>query len=318
MQPRISVIVPVYKAEKYLHRCIDSILAQTFTDFELLLINDGSPDNSGAICDEYVQKDSRVRVFHKENGGVSSARNSGLNNAKGKYVTFIDADDYVDKEWLDTYNEGIRRNADLVVQGFYRVTGDQVNKNVISSFFGDTVDDIQEIVKRMVTSSSFGYVWITAFRRNLIEECSIRFDENSSFTEDAQFLALFIEHASSVQMINKANYYYFAPEETKKYNGDKYYSVLRVCNSFKNIFKGHIPKEFCKKYFSYIKNGAIEYITQKKDLDDFHISLYKEMVNTLEMTSGMKNKIRNFLILNSPYTKFISRCVLSLMKKISK
>ena len=81
--PKISVIVPVYNAEKYLHRCIDSILSQTFTDFELLLINDGSKDSSGAICDEYAAKDNRVRVFHKENGGVSSARNLGLDNANG-------------------------------------------------------------------------------------------------------------------------------------------------------------------------------------------------------------------------------------------
>ncbi len=83
MNPKISVIVPVYKAEKYLHRCVDSILAQTFTDFEVLLIDDGSPDRSGDICDEYAKKDSRVRVFHKENGGVSSARQYGIDNAQG-------------------------------------------------------------------------------------------------------------------------------------------------------------------------------------------------------------------------------------------
>ena len=99
--PKISVIVPVYNAEKYLHRCIDSILAQTFTDFELLLINDGSKDNSGKICDEYAAKDSRVRVFHKKNGGASSARNLGLENAKGEWITFIDSDDALQQNALD-------------------------------------------------------------------------------------------------------------------------------------------------------------------------------------------------------------------------
>ena len=103
--PKISVIVPVYNAEKYLHRCIDSILSQTFTDFELLLIDDGSKDGSGAICDEYAAKDNRVRVFHKENGGVSSARNLGLDNACGEWVTFVDADDYVRPSYLATYIE---------------------------------------------------------------------------------------------------------------------------------------------------------------------------------------------------------------------
>ena len=98
--PKISVIVPVYNTEKYLNRCIDSILAQTFTDFELLLIDDGSTDCSGKICDEYAAKDSRVRVFHKENGGVSSARNMGLDNAQGEWITFVDSDDWVHEDFL--------------------------------------------------------------------------------------------------------------------------------------------------------------------------------------------------------------------------
>ncbi len=98
--PQISIIVPVYNIEKYFHRCVDSILSQTFTDFELLLINDGSNDNSGAICDEYAAKDARIRVFHKENGGVSSARNLGLDNAKGEWITFVDSDDYVKPDYL--------------------------------------------------------------------------------------------------------------------------------------------------------------------------------------------------------------------------
>ena len=99
--PEVSVIVPVYKVEPYLHRCIDSILGQTFTDFELILVDDGSPDNCGKICDEYAKKDGRVRVVHKENGGVSSARNTGLQIACGKFIYFCDSDDYVEKELLN-------------------------------------------------------------------------------------------------------------------------------------------------------------------------------------------------------------------------
>ena len=112
----ISIIVPIYNAEQYLHRCIDSILHQNYTDFELLLIDDGSKDASGAICDEYAAKDTRVRVFHKENGGVSSARNLGLDNAQGEYITFCDADDYVDQEWLAAYRDAIAGDIDLAIQ----------------------------------------------------------------------------------------------------------------------------------------------------------------------------------------------------------
>ncbi|HFU5892253.1 TPA: glycosyltransferase family 2 protein, partial [Enterococcus faecium] len=89
----ISIIVPIYNVEQYLRKCVDSILAQTFTDFEVILVDDGSPDNSGAICDEYAKLDSRVRVIHKENGGLSDARNAGIEIAKGKYLGFVDSDD---------------------------------------------------------------------------------------------------------------------------------------------------------------------------------------------------------------------------------
>ena len=113
--PTISVIAPVYNTEKYLPRCIDSILAQTFTDFELLLIDDGSKDNSGAVCDEYASKDERVRVFHKENGGVSSARNVGLDNAKGEWITFVDSDDWIaETMYQEMYELATLENADIV------------------------------------------------------------------------------------------------------------------------------------------------------------------------------------------------------------
>ena len=116
--PKISVIVPAYNAEKYLRRCIDSILVQTFTDFELLLVNDGSIDRTDTICNEYAVKESRIRVFHKKNGGVSSARNLGLDNAKGKYVMFVDSDDYMLSDMSELMISTLNaKNADLVICG---------------------------------------------------------------------------------------------------------------------------------------------------------------------------------------------------------
>ena len=96
--PLISVIVPVYKVEKYLHRCVDSILVQTYTNLEIILVDDGSPDRCGAICDEYAAKDSRIRVIHQENGGLSAARNAGLDVCSGEYIAFVDSDDWLDPE----------------------------------------------------------------------------------------------------------------------------------------------------------------------------------------------------------------------------
>lgn len=112
----ISVIVPVYNVEKYLHQCVDSILAQTFTDFELILVDDGSPDSCGMICDTYANQDLRVRVVHQENGGISAARNTGLDMAKGKYIVFVDSDDYVSKDYLEKlYSCLVHNNADISI-----------------------------------------------------------------------------------------------------------------------------------------------------------------------------------------------------------
>ena len=112
--PKISVIVPVYKVEPYLHECVDSILAQTFTDFELILVDDGSSDNCGKICDEYAAKDSRIRVIHQENRGVSAARNAALDAAKGEFIAFIDSDDVVNVYYLEVLLSGMDEDTDIV------------------------------------------------------------------------------------------------------------------------------------------------------------------------------------------------------------
>lgn len=126
--PQISVIVPVYKVEPYLHRCVDSILAQTFTDFELILVDDGSPDNCGAICDEYAQKDSRVHVIHQENGGLSAARNAGIDwvfeNSDSEWLTFVDSDDWIHPRMLEQlYHAVLEYNVEVSICG-YEETGE--------------------------------------------------------------------------------------------------------------------------------------------------------------------------------------------------
>ena len=123
----ISVVVPVYKVEKYLNRCIDSILSQTFTDFELILVNDGSPDNCGEICDEYAKKDRRITVIHKENGGLSDARNAGIDwafkNSNSEWITFIDSDDWIDRRYLEIlFNVAVENHVDVSVCDFLRTS----------------------------------------------------------------------------------------------------------------------------------------------------------------------------------------------------
>lgn len=128
--PKISCIVPVYNVEKYLRRCVDSILNQTFTDFELILVDDGSPDNSPAICYEYAVKDSRIKVIHKVNGGVSSARNVGLDVAKGEWICFVDSDDLIEADYMQKmYEAAINNNSDFIMCGIHQIAGYETLKN---------------------------------------------------------------------------------------------------------------------------------------------------------------------------------------------
>lgn len=132
--PKISIIVPVYNVEKYIHRCIDSILHQTFKDFELILVDDGSLDNSGKICDEYAKEDDRIKVIHKENGGLSDARNVGLDIAQGEYIAFVDSDDWIEKDMYSILYENIRKyNADISICKTRKIFDSTVDNNITTN-----------------------------------------------------------------------------------------------------------------------------------------------------------------------------------------
>ena len=127
--PAVSIIIPVYNAENFLARCVDSVLGQEYTDFELLLIDDGSKDKSGAMCDAYAASDSRVRVFHKENAGVSAARNQALSEARGTYIQFLDSDDWMTPDSTKLLVRAAEENdCDLVIADFYRVGRERVSR----------------------------------------------------------------------------------------------------------------------------------------------------------------------------------------------
>lgn len=206
--PQISVIVPVYNTEKYLPRCIDSILAQTFTDFELLLIDDGSKDNSANICDEYAAKDQRVRVFHKQNGGVSSARNLGLDNAQGEWITFVDSDDWIEPILIESCVAVIRKkhNIDVIRYGYYEE--ESLNKQIIrcSSNENDIIFSLNTFFEKCDNYCYWGFVWNTAFRRDLIRE--LRFDENINYCEDHIFTYEYMIRCKTMRFLSLPLYHY--------------------------------------------------------------------------------------------------------------
>lgn len=206
--PLVSIIVPVYNAEKYLNRCIDSILSQTMTDFELLLIDDGSKDNSGRICDEYAEKDARVRVFHKPNGGVSSARNLGLDNAKGKWITFVDADDRCSCDYLEHLLSKVDDDTDLIIS--YAVICDSMVGGEKAEVYPEYRVNETNFERLFVDSDMHWHTspWAKLYRANIIYENGIRFNEMMHIGEDADFLFSFMLITDKIYVTSGTDYYY--------------------------------------------------------------------------------------------------------------
>lgn len=245
--PKISIIVPVYKAEKYLNRCVDSILAQTFTDWELLLIDDGSPDRSGEICDEYASKDNRIRVFHKENGGVSSARQAGLDIASGEYIIHADPDDWAEPKMLeDLYNKAIETNADMVYCDFY-----QDYKNGRSVYIDQRLDEpirSQSMIIGLLEGNIHGSLWNKLIRRTKIISSHLSFPFNVIRWEDLWFNAMLLSVCGGLKIVHKNKAYYHYDQSV---NSNSLVRVIR-----KEAVESQI--KFCK-HISYILSNQKQY-----------------------------------------------------------
>lgn len=216
---KVSIIVPIYNVEKYLLRCLNSLLNQTLRDIEIILVDDGSPDCCPQMCDEYAKKDARIKVIHKKNGGLSSARNAGLDIARGEYVAFVDSDDYTSCIAYETlYNAALDEQLDVVYAGFECLYSD---KNSMESFVFDKKYQGQEIVsflsemlcpsnpiksdKERVCMS----VWNAIYKRSIIEKFHIRFkSERTYLSEDILFHLDFLPHCKVIRCIPQIFYHY--------------------------------------------------------------------------------------------------------------
>jgi len=209
MEPSVSIILPVYNAEKTLCRCVDSVLHQRYTNFELLIVDDGSTDRSPNVCDEYAA-DPRVQVFHQTNSGVSAARNFAITHAKGKYIQFLDSDDWVTPDaTLMLFRSAETHQADMVISDFYRVVGERVS--VKGDIEEDDVLSREEFAARMMDNPAdfyYGVLWNKLYRRELIETHHLRMDEEISWCEDFLFNLEYIRYAERFFALNVPLYYY--------------------------------------------------------------------------------------------------------------
>ena len=244
--PKVSIIVPIYNVEKYLDRCMCSLLGQTMKDIEIIMVDDGSPDNCPKLCDEYAKKDSRVKVVHKKNGGLGDARNAGLNVAIGEYVAFVDSDDYTSAETYESlYTVAKDRDADVALGGFYvhKADGSVFSQSILDEEF--THDDITELMGNMIYCTSpiekkpWASMWLGIYRRELLEEYHCRFkSEREYLSEDILFNATLIPLCQKIVYFPKAFYHYCynGTSLTHNFNPKKVDANFRLYEAMKKLW----------------------------------------------------------------------------------
>lgn len=272
--PKVSVIVPVYNTEKYLKRCLDSILNQTLKDIEIIVVDDGSKEACALLCDEISTTDSRIKVVHKQNGGLGFARNSGLSVANGEYVGFIDSDDYIAFDMYENlYNAAVKNNADLAVSGISFVGGNTFSSEdeiLPKSYFNrETVfekDKIKELLLGVVGAlpnepddSRYGVsVCKNIFKNSLIKEKNIAFlSEREILSEDTMFMVNFIKNSSCAVGVPGAYYCYCRNDDSisKSYSVTRYERSIVFLNELEKQIKDFVIAEEYKIYLDRLIQG---------------------------------------------------------------
>ena len=205
-QPKISVIVPVYKTEGLLDRCVESIVGQTYKNLEIILVDDGSPDNCPAMCDEWAEKDSRIRVIHKENGGVSSARNAALDIATGDYIGFVDSDDWIEPEMYSSLIQKISESGKNIALCSYYAVEISGERNECRCVADKEVLDKDDYFRFIVLGGDGGYIWNRLYDADILKE--VRFDEDIWYSEDLLFNFKTAQKSNGAAVLDKAEYNY--------------------------------------------------------------------------------------------------------------
>lgn len=276
---KISIIVPVYNAEKYLEECLDSLVNQTYYNIEIILVDDGSKDSSGLICDKYSEKYEIVKVFHIENSGVSYARNFGIKKSSGQWITFVDSDDVITQDYCDSMISSANNNVDLVIGRTISFVGNDIKNTIDDGFKGDkincfsTKEEKKELYKSVFIDNrkfiKFPHISTCSaklFRKRLLSDFNIQYDLNMYLYEDAFFNVQVINSANKIIIIDKAIYYYRDNQ-----------------NSSSNSFKENIIKQYDYAYkvfldfFKEINLSIEEYIDyfKVKNLNTIFTNYYK-------------------------------------------
>ncbi|CAN7296368.1 glycosyltransferase family 2 protein [Paenibacillus sp. LjRoot56] len=277
----ISIIVPMYNVEKWIESCISSILNQSFSNFELILVNDGSPDKSGEIADEYAKKDSRIKVIHKNNGGLSSARNTGINAATGKYIAFVDSDDQVSTEYLSHMIQvAEENNCDTVVCGYQTIPN---NVQVVPKYTLNKVVSGKELIlssSKVHSNNDLCFSPRFLFNLNLMKKKNIRFNEKVLIAEDTIFNLEFLLESKRTYATSKILYYYTVN------NPD---SIMRT--PYKSNLESNLVLQYQIKKELSIKFHLFEHKHYRNDMSDYYIKSILPMMKNNLHNSKDTNKI---------------------------
>lgn len=305
---KISIIVPVYKVEQYLSRCIDSILNQTFQDFELILVDDGSPDNCGEICNKYALKDNRIKVIHKENGGLSDARNVGLDIATGEYISFVDSDDVVHPQMYTRLYDLIQRTGAEIAQCEYVRFDKEIEFQSLSEDAEEIICTNVEALDLLIESNRFvPPVWNKLYKRELFS--NIRFPKGKIHEDEYTTYKLFYE-ANKIAYLNLPMYYYFINDSgiMRNLNVEHKFHWIEAIEE-RNLFlknKNLEPlyqKSNVKLFFHLLKTRYI--ILRNKDINQR--AVYLNLINS-------KISILNKGMKDNPYLSIVNKKIITFAK----
>lgn len=285
MKDLISIIVPIYNSEKNISKCIESVLTQTYSNIELLLINDGSNDSSDSICMKYQKKDKRVKYLFKENGGVSSARNYGINISKGKWIMFLDSDDYLDKKSLENIITSIKDKN--ILYSLNRKMYILENKYKFDNNLNQEFDSM-EFITDIIDGKQMGVVWGYLFNANFVKK--MKFDQNTFYLEDTLFLINYIKECKikHIKFISYKTYYNYIFNNDGITKSGK--DLVKKCHSF--IYSlDNINKILDYKYDDKIKLKKVRILEEELRLAD-DIKDYKIVCHEINIEKYTDNKIR--------------------------
>ena len=284
----VSIIIPVYNVEDYLSRCVDSVINQTYAELEIILIDDGSTDSSKQICDSYRKKDPRIKVIHKENGGLSSARNAGIKESTGKYLMFVDSDDYISALMVESYYNVIKKqNAEMVV---FTQKHSFIKKGSIEK-------SNKDILKFLNSASSYP-AYIKMFDASIIRAKKLLFNENLKCCEDAPFIREYMLYCNRIAFIGGSNLYFYNPDNPNSLSKKGYldyckYDEVKLLVLSKLLNQIKISEEERKSYISYRAVHCIycsmgHYFDHfKEDFDDLAIKTYEVLGNYVVSKDGL-------------------------------